>query len=80
MLKRTPGSLEGLDHFTGTPPAQTFAASHATEAPSTRHMFRVALDRFVRHCKEEKSARLDATRVRKDRWAFGCTALGVWFD
>jgi integrase len=37
--------------------AQTFAGSHATEAPSTRHTFRVALDRFVRHCKEEKGLR-----------------------
>jgi integrase len=37
--------------------AQTFAASHATEAPSTRHTFRVALDRFVRYSKEEKGLR-----------------------
>jgi integrase len=37
--------------------AQTFAASHETDAPSTRHTFRVALDRFIRHCKEEQGLR-----------------------
>ena len=37
--------------------AQTFAASHSTDAPSTRHTFRVALDRFVRYCGEEKGLR-----------------------
>jgi integrase len=37
--------------------AQTFAASHETDAPSTRHTFRVALDRFVRYCKEEQGLR-----------------------
>jgi integrase len=37
--------------------AQRFAASHETDAPSGRHTFRVALDRFVRDCKEEKGLR-----------------------
>jgi integrase len=34
-----------------------FAASHQTDAPSSRHTFRVALDRFVRYCREEKGLR-----------------------
>jgi len=37
--------------------AQTFAASHATETPNARHTFRVALERFVRHSREEKGLR-----------------------
>lgn len=37
--------------------AQTFAASHATEAANARHTFRVALDRFVRYSREEKGLR-----------------------
>jgi integrase len=46
--------------------AQTFAASHSTDAPSTQHTFRVALDRFVRHCGEEKGLR-DSTLHEYER-------------
>jgi integrase len=37
--------------------AQTFAASHETHKPNARHTFRVALDRFVRYCRQEKGLR-----------------------
>jgi integrase len=37
--------------------AQAFGASYSTQAPSPRHTFRVALDRFVRYCSEEKGLR-----------------------
>jgi integrase len=37
--------------------AQTFAASHSVETPSPRHTFRIALERFVRYCAEEKGLR-----------------------
>ena len=58
--------------------AQTFAASHETDAPSTRHTFRVALDRFARVLQSgEGPARLDAARVRKDRRAAGRATVAV---